>query len=280
MPPHDRNALPAFSRRAVGSDNQHLAQAVAARMRDEYRANCTNETAIYEGLALTLDELKTRRPSRRPDQQDQDVARQIVEHYFGTDTFDPIAGTNPTPHQARPHIHPRHPQTMEPPPAEVLFVGDSNTDVRPPTTPNLRAVGVSGVPGPPTPRSRQRRHRHRPPPRTTRPLLTSLVSICVHLWLCLQPHCTGKSGNQWLPFPASAKSLIPDQATKDRKATENRRVAAKPATAWKTPASLALHSPESPDHAPRPHSHVFIGHRWQTMPPYLGFSKRISAEGR
>ncbi|HPD47928.1 MAG TPA: HAD family hydrolase [Anaerohalosphaeraceae bacterium] len=139
------NALPAFSRRAVGPDNQHLAQAVAARMRDEYRANCTNETAIYEGLAPALDELKKRGIRLAVlTNKDQDVARQIVEHYFGTDTFDPIAGTKPdTPIKPDPTSTLAILKQWNLPPAEVLFVGDSDTDVQTAHNANLRAVGVS-----------------------------------------------------------------------------------------------------------------------------------------
>ncbi|MBE0538060.1 MAG: HAD family hydrolase [Phycisphaerae bacterium] len=139
------NALPMFSRRAVGPENQHLAEPVAGRMRDYYRGHCCDQTAVYPGLLTVIEELR-RRGVRLAvlTNKDQDVAKEIVEHYFGAGVFDDIVGATghnrikPDPTTALELIAGMRITTDE-----ALFVGDSDVDIQTAAAAGIRSVGVA-----------------------------------------------------------------------------------------------------------------------------------------
>jgi len=136
------NALPMFARRAVGPENQHLADRVAASMRDYYIDNCLTETRVYEGLKGVIDEMRHRHIYLAVlTNKDQHVATKIVEFYFGKGTFDPIVGA------AKGRLNKPNPQStleiinaMRASPDQILFIGDSDVDIE-----TARAAGVCSV---------------------------------------------------------------------------------------------------------------------------------------
>ncbi len=139
------NALPMFARRAVGPANQHLAEPVADRMRIQYIENCTHETFVYNGLADVICQLHCNGVRLAVlTNKDQDVAKKIVEHFFGEGVFDPITGSakgrpnKPNPQSALEII-----ARLNVLPDQVLFVGDSDVDIETARAAGIRSVGTA-----------------------------------------------------------------------------------------------------------------------------------------
>jgi phosphoglycolate phosphatase len=139
------NALPMFARRAVGPDNEQLSKAVADTMRTYYCDNCLGKSRLYDGLAEVIDRLRRKRVRLAVlTNKDQDVARKIVEHFFGAGVFEYVVGTvgeariKPDPGAALSILARMNLSTDE-----VLFVGDSDVDMQTAAAAGIRSVGVT-----------------------------------------------------------------------------------------------------------------------------------------
>jgi phosphoglycolate phosphatase len=139
------NALPMFSRRAVGPENQHLAESVADRMRRYYVDNCVNETRVYNGLAGVIENLRQRVIRLAVlTNKDQDVAKKITDFYFGQGVFEPIVGSiKGRPNKPNPQSTLETVAEMKVTPAEVLFIGDSDVDIETARAAGIRSVGAA-----------------------------------------------------------------------------------------------------------------------------------------
>jgi len=139
------NALPMFARRAAGPGNGHLAAAIAGHMRSYYHDNCLNQTALYDGMADVIGDLRRRGICLAVlTNKDQDAAIKIVEHFFGVGVFEHIVGAGdgarikPDPAAALDIV-----ARMSLSPNVVLFVGDSDVDMQTAAAAGIRSVGVT-----------------------------------------------------------------------------------------------------------------------------------------
>lgn len=120
------------------------ARALAA-FEAEYAAHMTDKTAPYPGVPALLAAL-ARRGVRMAvlSNKDDALAKQIVEHYFGTGLFAAVRGAlpgipaKPDPAAARALL-----AALGAEPAHTWLVGDSDVDVRTAHNAGLRCCGVS-----------------------------------------------------------------------------------------------------------------------------------------
>lgn len=131
-----------FAELALGPDHAEHADALVARMVAVYREHCLDKTVVYDGMADVIATLSDRGIRLAVlTNKNQSPAETITHHYFGADTFDIIVGAvdgrpaKPDP-QTTLNILRRWNLGTD----AVLFVGDSETDIR-----TARAAGVRGV---------------------------------------------------------------------------------------------------------------------------------------
>jgi phosphoglycolate phosphatase len=125
------SGLKNFVSQALPADRQDLQADLLSRMVSFYRQNCLNKTRPYEGLVETLDLLR-RKGIRLAvlTNKNQAPAEIIVNHYFGTDLFNPVIGAldgrkvKPDPQTTLEII-----QAWGLERSQVLYVGDSDIDV-------------------------------------------------------------------------------------------------------------------------------------------------------
>jgi len=141
------DGLDTFVRRAL-PDRVRDDPAAAARlkelMRGEYRLRSQDKTRPYEGITDLLDELARRGTrmavlSNKPD----DSTRTVVRHFFPSWKFDPVYGARDgVPVKPDPAGALEIAQTWELRPAEIAYVGDTNTDMQTATAAGMFACGA------------------------------------------------------------------------------------------------------------------------------------------
>jgi len=153
--PHPRNAyrhfvgdgMEALARRALGVGEGHdgLVQHCMAAMEAEYALRWNRRTRPYPGVQEMLDGLERKGVAKAVfSNKPEPFVRLAVSHLLGAWMFDSVRG-------ARPHF-PRKPdprgaleiaREWELPPARILYLGDTNTDIATARAAGMCAVGAA-----------------------------------------------------------------------------------------------------------------------------------------
>lgn len=137
------NGLHKFAERALEPEHLDLTEQLLVRMVSYYRDHCLLKTHAYPGIKETVSKLSAKgiRLSVLTN-KNQAPAEVITCHFFGTETFDPIVGA-------------AEGRTPKPDPKttldiiagwglsreEVLFVGDSETDIQAAKNAGVHSIG-------------------------------------------------------------------------------------------------------------------------------------------
>jgi len=139
------SGLAMFAKRALDSNHQHLKDDLLVEMKQRYNLHCFEKTTIYPGISDAL--LALQNAGIRlavVTNKDSDAALKIVEHFFGNDTFDHIAGAEngiaikPQPQPTLDIL-----TSMGLSPDQCLFIGDSDVDMQTAAAAQIRSVAVS-----------------------------------------------------------------------------------------------------------------------------------------
>jgi phosphoglycolate phosphatase len=130
--------------RALPGDKQALADQVLKLMRQHYDAHCFDLTTPYPGIPELVSALAARRYSlavlsNKPD----DFTKRVIEHYFTPSPFAVVRGQLPNvPLKPDPAAAVQIAQELGIPPAQWLYLGDTNTDMRTARAAGMESVGV------------------------------------------------------------------------------------------------------------------------------------------
>jgi phosphoglycolate phosphatase len=128
--------------RALPADKQHLVDDAVRLMRAHYDKHCFELTRLYDGIpglvsALTECHCKMAVLSNKPD----DFTKRMVAHYFKPSPFEAVRGQLPNvPLKPDPTAALQIAAELGVPPAQWLYLGDTNTDMR-----TAHAAGISPV---------------------------------------------------------------------------------------------------------------------------------------
>ena len=135
--------LHTFAEKALGPDHADLADDLVERMAAYYLDHCLIKTTAYDGMTETIERVSKQGLKlavlTNKNQQPSEI---ITRHYFGDAVFDPIVGaavdrkTKPDPTMALDILSQWNLGA-----GEVLFVGDSETDVQTAINAGLRCIG-------------------------------------------------------------------------------------------------------------------------------------------
>jgi len=151
-PTHPRDAYRQFvgdgarvlCERALPPDRQHLAEQARSIMRDYYAAHWADQTRLYPGIQETVAALAARGYklavlSNKPD----DFTKQMIAHYFRPNPFHVVRGQRPNvPLKPDPTAALQIARELGVPPADWIYLGDTNTDMRTARAAGMYAVGV------------------------------------------------------------------------------------------------------------------------------------------
>jgi phosphoglycolate phosphatase len=139
------DGLKMFAQRALGKDSRHLRDEVLGAMKARYRDKCFECSRLYDGISEVVSKLRERGIRLAVlTNKDQDDAERIVEHFFGADTFEYVAGVVDN-RSIKPDIG----GTMKIVESiglrceDFLLVGDGVVDIRTGAAAGIRSVGVS-----------------------------------------------------------------------------------------------------------------------------------------
>ena len=130
--------------RAVPADRPELVDEVRRRMRDHYAAHCFDETRLYPGILELVRALADRGCqlavlSNKPD----DFTNQMIAHYFQPNPFQIVRGHRAdTPLKPDPTSALAIARELKIPPADWLYLGDTNTDMQTAQAAGMVPVGV------------------------------------------------------------------------------------------------------------------------------------------
>ena len=130
--------------RVLPADRQHLADDVLRLMLAHYEAHCFDKTRLYPGIpelvaALHGRGLKSAVLSNKPDA----FTKRMIERYFRPSPFDIVRGqTANVPLKPDPTVARQIAAELEIPPAQWLYLGDTNTDMLTARNAGMCAVGV------------------------------------------------------------------------------------------------------------------------------------------
>ena len=130
--------------RAVPADRPELVDEVRRRMRDHYAAHCFDETRLYSGILELVRALADRGCqlavlSNKPD----DFTNQMIAHYFQPNPFQIVRGHRAdTPLKPDPTSALAIARELKIPPADWLYLGDTNTDMQTAQAAGMVPVGV------------------------------------------------------------------------------------------------------------------------------------------
>lgn len=130
--------------RALPPDKQELVDDAVKLMRDHYQSHCYDLTKLYRGIpelvgALAKRDYKLAVLSNKPD----DFTKQMVTHYFQPSPFHLVQGQLPhVPLKPDPAAALHIAQLLGIPPAEWLYLGDTDTDMKTARAAGMHAVGV------------------------------------------------------------------------------------------------------------------------------------------
>jgi phosphoglycolate phosphatase len=135
--------LRTFAEQALGPDHVGLTDELMQRMVTYYLNHCLIKTSAYEGMKETIRALSQQGIQLAVlTNKNQTPAEIISRHYFGTDVFDPVVGaaderkSKPDPTTTLDILN-----QWDLGKNEVLFVGDSETDVQTAINAGLRCIG-------------------------------------------------------------------------------------------------------------------------------------------
>jgi phosphoglycolate phosphatase len=130
--------------RALPPDKQNLTDETLRLMREHYDAHCFNLTKLYPGIpelisALTERGLRLAVLSNKPDV----FTKRMIVHYFKPSPFAIVRGQLPNiPLKPDPTAALQIAQELGIPPAQWLYLGDTDTDMRTAIGAGMHAVGV------------------------------------------------------------------------------------------------------------------------------------------
>jgi phosphoglycolate phosphatase len=130
--------------RALPADKQHLVDDAVRLMRAHYDTHCFELTRLYEGIpelvsALAECRCKMAVLSNKPD----DFSKRMVAHYFKPSPFDAVRGQLPNvPLKPDPTAALQIAAELGLPPAQWLYLGDTNTDMRAACAAGMLPVGA------------------------------------------------------------------------------------------------------------------------------------------
>ena len=154
-PPHETDAYRYFvgdgiaemARRALpeGSRDEQSVEKCIAAAAEEYARRWAERTRPYEGVAELLDELAARGVkmavlSNKPDHFTKLIVSELLPHW----KFQAVRGALPdVPRKPDPGAAIDLAAAMGVPPAEVLYLGDTNTDMQTAVAAGMYAVGAA-----------------------------------------------------------------------------------------------------------------------------------------
>ena len=134
-----------FASRALLDDKQHLQPKLLEIMKRRYREVFLNRVFVYDGIYRVIEELfRASIKLAVLTNKDDDVAKTIVDHFFGKGTFWPIVGVTgdncvkPEPEQTLQII-----SSMGLDRQDFLFVGDSPVDIQTAASAGMPSVGAA-----------------------------------------------------------------------------------------------------------------------------------------
>jgi phosphoglycolate phosphatase len=132
-------------RRALPSSASSQLDDALARYKARYRTHLVEKTQPYEGIAQLVAELRARGvPLAVVTNKPHDAAIEVVERLFSSGTFEIVLGQKDgVPHKPDPTGPRSILRALDVLPADALFVGDSDTDMRTAFNAGMRAVGVT-----------------------------------------------------------------------------------------------------------------------------------------
>ena len=130
--------------RALPRDRQDLLDDTLRLMRECYDAHCFDLTKLYAGIPELISTLAERHLSlavlsNKPD----DFTKRMIAHYFDPPPFAVVRGQLPNvPLKPDPTAALQIAQELGVPPAQWLYLGDTNTDMHTARAAGMHAVGV------------------------------------------------------------------------------------------------------------------------------------------
>jgi len=130
--------------RALPANKQNLVDETLRLMRERYDAHCFDLTKLYAGIPELISALAERHfslavLSNKPD----DFTKRMIAHYFNPSPFAVVRGQLPNvPLKPDPAAALQIAQELAVPPAQWLYLGDTNTDMRTARAAGMHAVGV------------------------------------------------------------------------------------------------------------------------------------------
>jgi len=130
--------------RALPADRQDLVDTVLRLERQHYDEHCFDETRIYPGItelvaALSQRQLKLAVLSNKPDE----FTNRMIDRYFKPSPFAVVRGQLPNvPLKPDPTAALQIANELGIPPAQWLYLGDTNTDMRTACAAGMHPVGV------------------------------------------------------------------------------------------------------------------------------------------
>ena len=161
LPTHDQKTVETFLgggiRDAVTQASpkdtpEETLQQVLELYRDDYIANCTEKTALYDGVREMVERFAQRGvPMVVLSNKTEATAQKIVRHFFPKGEFIAVYGRVPE-RPLKPHADAAKPvlDALHLAPEEIAYVGDSNTDIL-----FAKTVGMTPVAAPWGYRSRE-----------------------------------------------------------------------------------------------------------------------------
>ena len=130
--------------RALPANKQNLVDDALRLMRERYDAHCFDLTKLYAGIPELISSLAERRYhlavlSNKPDH----FTKRMIAHYFDPSPFAVVRGQLPNvPLKPDPTAARQIAQNLGVPPAQWLYLGDTNTDMQTARGAGMHAVGV------------------------------------------------------------------------------------------------------------------------------------------
>jgi phosphoglycolate phosphatase len=134
----------ALCARALPADKQDLVEEALRLMRERYDAHCFDMTQLYPGIPELISALNERRLKLAVLSNKPDVfTKRMIAHYFNPSPFAVVRGQLPdVPLKPDPTAARQIAQELGVPPAQWLYLGDTNTDMRTARAAGMHAIGV------------------------------------------------------------------------------------------------------------------------------------------
>ena len=130
--------------RALPDDRQGLVDELMRLMRDRYAAHCFDNTRLYPGIAELVVKLAERnfKLAVLSNKRDE-FTKQMIAHFFTPSPFSIVRGQIAgVPLKPDPTAALQLANELSIPPAEWLYLGDTNTDMRTARAAGMHPVGV------------------------------------------------------------------------------------------------------------------------------------------